>query len=74
MWVDMGATGYLRWFERLLAELGFELWIGDPAEINAKRVKKLKYDRYDERGLSLEETVQRARASAVREAGVGSLG
>jgi hypothetical protein len=30
MWVDMGATGYSRWFERLLAELGFELWIGDP--------------------------------------------
>jgi hypothetical protein len=27
----MVATGYARWFERLLAELGFELWIGDPA-------------------------------------------
>jgi len=25
------ATGYSRWFERLLAELGFEVWIGDPA-------------------------------------------
>jgi transposase len=36
----MEATGYSRWFERLLAELGFELWIGDPAEIKAKRVKK----------------------------------
>jgi transposase len=35
----------------LLAELGFELWIGDPAEIKAKRVKKLKYDRYDARLL-----------------------
>ena len=31
--VGMEATGYSRWFERLLAELGFELWIGDPAEI-----------------------------------------
>ena len=31
--VAMEATGYSRWFERLLAELGFELWIGDPAEI-----------------------------------------
>jgi len=49
--VGMEATGYSRWFERLLAELGFELWIGDPAEIKAKRVKKLKYDRYDARLL-----------------------
>jgi hypothetical protein len=35
----------------LLAELGFELWIGDPAEIKAKRVKKQKYDRNDARLL-----------------------
>jgi hypothetical protein len=33
--LGMEATGYSRWFERLLAELGFELWIGDPAEIKA---------------------------------------
>ena len=26
--VGMEASGYSRWFERLLAELGFELWIG----------------------------------------------
>ena len=51
MRVGMEATGYSRWFERLLAELGFEVWIGDPAEIKAKRVKKLKYDRYDARLL-----------------------
>src|SRR5215469_12320036 len=25
----METTGYSRWFERLLAELGFEVWIGD---------------------------------------------
>jgi hypothetical protein len=25
----MEATGYSRWFERLLAELGIELWIDD---------------------------------------------
>jgi transposase len=49
--VGMEATGYSRWFERLLAELGFELWIGDPAEIKAKRVKKQKYDREDARLL-----------------------
>jgi transposase len=45
--VGMEATGYSRWFERLLAELGFEVWIGDPAEIKAKRVKKQKTDRQD---------------------------
>ena len=49
--VGMEATGYSRWFERLLAELGFELWIGDPAEIKAKRVKKQKTDRGDARLL-----------------------
>jgi transposase len=38
--VGMQATGYSRWFERLLAELGCELWIGDPAEIKAKRVEE----------------------------------
>ena len=47
MRVGMEATGYSRWFERLLAELGFEVWIGDPAEIKAKRVKKQKTDRED---------------------------
>jgi transposase len=49
--VGMEATGYARWFERLLAELGFERWIGDPAEIKAKRVKKQKFDRNDARLL-----------------------
>ena len=47
MRVGMEATGYARWFEQLLAELGFELWIGDPAEIKAKRIKKQKTDRKD---------------------------
>jgi transposase len=45
--VGLEATGYSRWFERLLAELGSQLWIGDPAEIKAKRVKKHKFDRED---------------------------
>src|SRR5262250_923911 len=49
--VGMEATGFSRWFERLLAALDFELWIGDPAEIKAKRVKKQKYDREDARLL-----------------------
>ncbi len=33
--VGMEATGHSRWFERLLAELGFELWVGNAAEIRA---------------------------------------
>ena len=51
MRVGLEATEYSRWFERLLAELSFELWIGDPAEIKAKRVKKKKFDREDARLL-----------------------
>jgi len=47
----MESTGYSRWFERLLAELDFEGWIGDPAEIKTKRVKKHKTDREDARLL-----------------------
>ncbi len=43
----MEATGYSRWFERLLAELGFEVWMGNPAEIKSRRVKKQKTDRKD---------------------------
>ena len=45
--VGMEATGYSRWFERLLAELDFELWIGDPAEIQTRRPKKQKTDSKD---------------------------
>jgi len=47
--VRMGieASGHTRWFERLVAELQFELRIGDAAEIRAKRVRKQKTDRQD---------------------------
>src|SRR5271154_6888379 len=45
--VGMEASGHARWFERLLAELQFELWTGDAAAINAKRVRKQKTDRQD---------------------------
>ena len=31
--VGMEASGHARWFERLLRDLQFELWIGDAAEI-----------------------------------------
>jgi transposase len=45
--VGIEATGYSRWFERLLAELGIEVWIGDAAKIKTKRVRKHKSDRND---------------------------
>jgi len=45
--VGMEASGHARWFERLLGELQIELWIGDAAEIQRKRVRKQKTDRQD---------------------------
>ena len=45
--VGMEASGHARWFERLISELQFELWIGDAAAIRAKRVRKQKSDRQD---------------------------
>jgi len=46
--VGMEASGHARWFERLLAELEIELWLGDAAVIRAKRGRrKPKTDRQD---------------------------
>jgi transposase len=45
--IGMEASGYTRWFEQLMAELGFELWIGDAAAISRKRVRKQKTDKQD---------------------------
>jgi transposase len=45
--VGIEATGHTRWFERMLAELGQELWIGDAAEIRAAMVRKQKTDARD---------------------------
>ena len=45
--IGMEASGHARWFERLVAELQFDLWIGDAAAIRAKRVRKQKTDRQD---------------------------
>ncbi|MGB6476570.1 MAG: hypothetical protein WBF04_21170, partial [Candidatus Sulfotelmatobacter sp.] len=33
--VGMEACGHYPWFERLLEELGFELWLGDAAQVRA---------------------------------------
>jgi transposase len=47
--VGLEATGPMHWFERLLAELGHELWIGDSAKIRASEVRKQKTDERDAR-------------------------
>lgn len=45
--IGIEATGYTQWFERLLAERGHELWIGDPAEIRARAPRRQKTDTRD---------------------------
>jgi transposase len=45
--VGMEATGYAQWFERMLAEQGHQLWVGDAAEIRAAMVRKQKTDARD---------------------------
>jgi len=47
--VGIEATGPIHWFERLVAELGHELWIGDSARIRASEVRKQKTDERDAR-------------------------
>src|SRR2546422_6051039 len=43
----MEACGHDPWFERLLQELGFELWLADAAEVRASVVRKQKTNRRD---------------------------
>jgi transposase len=45
--VGMEACGNTLWFERLLASLGIELWLGDAGKIRAMEVRKQKTDRRD---------------------------
>lgn len=45
--VGMEACGHYPWFERLLSELGHELWLGEAAKIRASVVRKQKTDRRD---------------------------
>ncbi len=45
--VGMEATGHAQWFERMLAEQGHELWVGNAAEIRAGMVRKQKTDSRD---------------------------
>jgi transposase len=45
--IGIEATGYTQWFERMVTELGHELWVGDPAEIRARAVRRQKTDMRD---------------------------
>jgi transposase len=45
--VGMEATFPALWFERLLAECGHELWVGDAAQIRARVVREQKTDTRD---------------------------
>jgi transposase len=45
--VGMEGCGNTLWFERLLAELGHELWLGDAGKIRTLEVRKQKTDRRD---------------------------
>ncbi len=45
--VGMEACGQYPWFERLLAECGHVLWVGDAARIRAAEVREQKTDRRD---------------------------
>lgn len=49
--VGLEASGHSCWFERLLAELGQELWVGDAAQIRASVVRAQKTDARDARHL-----------------------
>jgi len=45
--VGIEATFPAYWFERLMGELGLELWVGDAARIRASEVRYQKTDRRD---------------------------
>ena len=45
--VGIEASGQSQWFERMLAELGPEVWIGNAAKIRASCERKQKTDRRD---------------------------
>jgi transposase len=45
--VGYETSGYARWFEQLLFELGIEFWVGDAAEISRLGKRRQKNDRRD---------------------------
>ena len=49
--VGIEAVGNSQWFERMLAQMGHELWIGDAAQIRRLVVRRQKTDRRDARHI-----------------------
>jgi transposase len=45
--IGMESTGNSLWFERLMEQLGHELWVGDAARIRASYVRRQKTDKRD---------------------------
>ncbi len=45
--VGLESTGYSGWFERLLEELGHQVWVGDATQIRASMTRKQKTDKRD---------------------------
>ena len=45
--VGIESTGFARWFQEMLAELGHELVVGDAAKIRAMEPRRQKHDRRD---------------------------
>ena len=68
--IGMEASGHApRWFERLVAELQFEVWTGDAAAIRANRERKQKTHRQDAQlilSLLLEDRFRRSGCRAGR--------
>ena len=74
--VGMEACGHYPWFERLLAECGHELWLGDASKIRASEVRKQKTDRRDAQQilkLLLEERFPRIWVPSLEERDVRQL-
>jgi hypothetical protein len=42
--VGYETSGYARWFETMLFELGIEVWVGDAAEISRLGKRRQKHD------------------------------
>jgi transposase len=49
--VGVESTGFARWFQEMLAELGHELVVGDAAKIRAMEPRQQKHDRRDAQHL-----------------------
>jgi len=49
--VGVESTGFARWFQEMLAELGHELVVGDAAKIQAMEPRQQKHDRRDAQHL-----------------------